>query len=47
VADGYIVTDIGCSTVVGTMDNSTILDIGIIADLDVINIAPDNRVEPY
>jgi hypothetical protein len=29
------------------MYNSTILDIGVIAYFNIINIAPDNRIEPY
>jgi len=46
MGNGYIAADIYRRFSVSAMDDHRILDIYIIADADVVDISPDNCIEP-
>src|SRR6185437_3427977 len=46
VTDGYIIADVGWSIKIGAMNYRPILDIGVIADPDIMHISPDHCVKP-
>jgi hypothetical protein len=47
VADAHLITNDGAGLLVCTVDHGPVLDIDHISDAYRIDIAPDDRVEPY
>jgi hypothetical protein len=47
MGNGNIVPDINRPFLVSAVDYCAVLDIHVISDSDIMNIAPDNGIEPY
>ncbi len=47
VADGNVVADDGFGFIIGAMYDCVVLDIDFVADLDGIDVATDDSIEPY